>query len=261
MCAGAVACTSGDRPLRVGSTHTLEQSGALALLDSLWRGPRLAVVVAPSGQILHAAGAGDLDVVITHAPTLEERMLVRPGRAALVCPLVESRFAVVGPAADPAGVRGAASAAEALARIARVRAPFVSRGDSSGTHVKELAIWRAAGIERRDPAWYLESGADQATTLRIAMERRAYALADLPTLAREQGLDLRVLYAADTLLRNPYTLYVIRSAEPRPEAERFAAWAVDVWRTRLAEFALPDGTHAFTAAAGGCTASGAGVSP
>ena len=261
MCAGAAACTSRDRPLRVGTTHTVEQSGALALVDSLWHGTRLAVVVAPSGQILRAAAAGDLDVAITHAPTLEARMLVEPGRAALVCPLVESRFALVGPAADHARVRGAASAAEAFRRIARSGATFVSRGDSSGTHIKETGIWLVASIEPRDSGWYLESGADQATTLRIAVERRAYALADLPTLAHERGLDLTVLHAADTLLRNPYTLYVMRSAEPRDGAGQFAAWAVDVWRPRLASLRLPDGTRSFTAAAGGCETPGARVSP
>src|SRR5437867_1248184 len=161
VCLLAVACRSAPPPLRLGTTYTVQQSGALAVLESLWTGPsgRLATVVGPSGQILRAAANGDLDVVITHAPSLEQRLLVQPGRALLRCPLVASRFAIVGPAADPARVAGAPTAAEALRRIARVGGPFVSRGDSSGTHVKELALWQAAGVQpaaARRPGWYVE---------------------------------------------------------------------------------------------------------
>src|SRR5690348_3820603 len=97
----AAACRAGPAPLRLGTTYTVQQSGALAVLESLWRGPApLTTVVAPSGQILRAAANGDVDVVITHAPALEQRLLVGPGHALLRCPLAASRFAVVGPAAD-----------------------------------------------------------------------------------------------------------------------------------------------------------------
>src|SRR5881397_979274 len=96
----AAACRAGPAPLRLGTTYTVQQSGALAVLESLWTGPApLATVVAPSGQILRGAANGDLDVVITHAPALEQRLLVGPGHALLRCPLAASRFAVVGPAA------------------------------------------------------------------------------------------------------------------------------------------------------------------
>ncbi|MGH7644992.1 MAG: substrate-binding domain-containing protein, partial [Gemmatimonadales bacterium] len=152
ICAAAGACTSDARPLRFGTTHTVEQSGALALLEPRGTAPgiapptRVAVVVAPSGQILRAAARGDLDAVLTHAPSLEERLLVAPGHARARCPFVASRFAIVGPRADPAGVAAAPTAAAALGRIAQARALFVSRGDSSGTHVTELALWAAAGV-------------------------------------------------------------------------------------------------------------------
>src|SRR2546427_10578637 len=98
----AAACRAGPAPLRLGTTYTVQQSGALAVLESLWTGPApLTTVVAPSGQILRAAANGDLDVVITHAPTLEQRLLVGPGPALLPCPLPATRVAVVGPPADP----------------------------------------------------------------------------------------------------------------------------------------------------------------
>src|SRR2546427_3213835 len=94
MCGALGACTSsGEPPLRLGTTYTVEQSGALALLDSLAR-PTPTTVVGPSGQILAAAARGDLDVVITHAPSLEQRLLVAPGHVLLACPFVASRFAI-----------------------------------------------------------------------------------------------------------------------------------------------------------------------
>src|SRR5207245_10069622 len=147
----AAACHTGapsSPPLRLGATYTVQQSGALAVLESLWTSvsaPRLATVIGPSGHILHAAANGDLDVVITHAPALEQRLLVAPGRALLACPLAARRFAIVGPTSHPAQVARAATAADAFRRPARAGGPFVSRGDSSGTNVKELALWRAAG--------------------------------------------------------------------------------------------------------------------
>src|SRR5256885_6075619 len=162
----AAACRTGPAPLRLGTTYTVQQSGALAVLESLWTGPPpLTTVVAPSGQILRAAANGDLDVVITHAPALEQRLLIAPGHALLRCPLAASRFAVVGPATDPARVAAAPSAAAAFRRIAAVGAPFVSRGDSSGTHLKELALWQAAPVTPLPP-WHLRSGAGPAANLR-----------------------------------------------------------------------------------------------
>ena len=246
------ACTSEAHPLRLGTTSTVEQSGALAILDSLHPPAVIAVVIGPSGQILRSAAAGDLDVVITHAPSLEQRLLVAPGRAALRCPLVASRFAIVGPAADPAKVAGAGTAAEALRRIAAARAPFVSRGDSSGTHVKELALWESAGVSPQGRTWYLETGADQGATLRVADERRAYALADLPTFTRLKDVELRVLFAGDTALANPYSLYVIRSPSPHPAAAAFGSWALTDWRARLLALQLDGGLAAFQPLAGGC---------
>lgn len=245
------ACRPAPQPLRLGTTYTVEQSGALAVLESLWTGAPLATVVAPSGQILRSAASGDLDVVITHAPALEQRLLVAPGHALLRCPLTASRFVVVGPAADPAHVATASSAAQAFRRIADAGGPFVSRGDSSGTHVKEVALWRLAGVTP-GARWYLESGADQAATLHLADERRAYALADLPTYARLRGLASRVLFAADTALTNPYTLYLVRRPGAHPAARDFVTWAAATGRDAILALRVPDGTPAFVSRAGEC---------
>ena len=242
--------------MRLGTTYTVEQSGALAVLDSLHPPAPIATVIAPSGQILRSAAAGDLDVIVTHAPPLERRLLVDAGRATLRCPFVVSHFAIVGPAADPAHVTTATSAADAMRRVAAHGGPFISRGDSSGTHVKELALWAAAGIDPGGTkrAWYVQAGTDQAATLHLADERRAYALADLPTLAHLAGLELQVLFAKDTALENPYTLYVVRTPNARAAATAFATWAMDQWRARLIALRLPDGEAAFTSQVAGCAA-------
>lgn len=257
-CAIQGGCTRGTHatPLRLGTTTTVEQSGALALLDSLHPAIPVRVVIAASGTILHSAAAGDLDVVITHAPSLEQRLLIDAGHAALRCPFVASRFAIVGPPVDRAHVATAGTAAEAFRRIAAASARFISRGDSSGTHIKELSLWRAAGVtpDASRNTWYVQAGGDQAATLRIADERAAYALADLPTFTRLTGIDLHVLFTADTALGNPYTLYVIRSASTESTAMRFSTWAMADWRTRLLAERLPDGAAAFAPLPGECAA-------
>lgn len=254
ICAALGACTSAPagRALRLGTTFTVQQSGALALLDSLTPPDSVETVIGASGQILQAAARGDVGVAITHAPSLEERLLAAPGHVVERCPFVASRFAIVGPASDPAGVARATSAADAVARIARAGATFISRGDSSGTHVKELALWRAAGIAPAGKPWYVETGADQAITLHVADERAGYALADLPTLARTSGLELRILFDKDTMLTNPYTLYVVREPDS-VRAAAFAAWAMSAWRDRLLQVKLPDGSAAFVTRPGACT--------
>jgi tungstate transport system substrate-binding protein len=257
-CVVQAGCTRGTQatPLRLGTTSTVEQSGALALLDSLHPAIPVRVVIAASGTILHSAAAGDLDVVITHAPSLEQRLLIDAGHAALRCPFVASRFAIVGPSADRAQVATAGTAAEAFRRIAAASARFISRGDSSGTHIKELSLWRAAGVtpDASRSTWYVQAGGDQAATLRIADERAAYALADLPTFTRLTGIDLHVLFTADTALGNSYTLYVIRSASTESTAMRFSTWAMADWRARLLAERLPDGAAAFAPLAGECAA-------
>ncbi len=256
-CVVQAACSRGTQaaPLRLGTTTTVEQSGALALLDSVHPATPVRVIVGASGTILRSAAAGDLDVVITHAPALEQRLLIDPGHAALRCPLVASRFAIVGPPADPARIATAQTAAEAFRRIANARASFVSRADSSGTHLKELSLWTSAGVspDTRPHTWYVQAGVDQAATLRIADERAAYALADLPTFTRLMGIGLRVLFTADTALGNPYTLYVIRSASENSAATRFSTWALGDWRTRLLTVRLPGGEAAFAPLPGDCS--------
>jgi len=181
VCAAQAACTQSSQaaPLRLGTTTTVEQSGALALLDSLRPPTPLRVIVASSGTILHSAAAGDLDVVITHAPSLEQRLLIDPEHAVLRCPFVASRFAIVGPPADPAHVASAATAAEAFRRVATARAAFISRGDSSGTHIKELSLWKSTGVTPDIPRtlYVIRSASENSAATRFS----TWALADWRT--------------------------------------------------------------------------------
>ena len=241
--------------MRFGTTYTVQQSGSLELLDSLSDSApaRFVTVVGPSGQILRSASAGDLDVVLTHAPALERRWL--EGHWTMRCPFLVSQFAVVGPATDPAAVAKAASAADALRRIQRTGAIFVSRGDSSGTHERELAIWKAAGITPEPSELYFEAGGDQASTLRLADSWGAYALADLPTLTRQRDLRISVLFRRDSLLANPYTLYTVRADSGHAAAATFAAWLMTAWRARILALRLADSTPAFTPLAETCQSS------
>jgi tungstate transport system substrate-binding protein len=134
-------------------------------------------------------------------------------------------FVVVGPAEDPAQIKGR-KAADALARIAQAQARFVSRGDKSGTHLLEQALWKAAGVEPRG-AWYIESGQGMGQTLLVANERHAYTLTDRGTyLAFQKRLDLPILVEKDRPLLNIYSVMEVNPANgPRVNAAAGKAFA------------------------------------
>jgi tungstate transport system substrate-binding protein len=122
-------------------------------------------------------------------------------------------FVLVGPTTDPATIQGEKSAAEAFARIARFRSPFVSRGDESGTHQKERQIWRQAKVDPQGD-WHIEAGAGMAQVLRMADQKHAYALSDRATfLAQRKGTDLAILSQGDPLLLNRYSVIVVNPAK------------------------------------------------
>lgn len=257
MCLALAACAR-ERPLRLGATFTLEQSGALAGIDTLWEGRPFQVIIGASGQTLRSAAAGDLDIVITHAPGLEQSILVGPGLSARACPLFASRFGIVGPATDPASIRDLQSAVEAMRRIARVGTVFVSRGDSSGTHQKERQLWRLAGVDPDGELWHLESGGSQAANVRQAEHWSGYTLVDLPTWgAMHENIELQLLMAPfDTLLQNPYTLYLVKppaGLTAHPGAAALADWLTTAWRAHVLGLQLPDGQPAFVKRDGECS--------
>lgn len=187
--------------------------GELGLLETLAKGflaahPEAAICwkKAGSGASLRMLKNKQADVVLVHAPAAEKAAMTQ-GWAAGRTLIGGNQFYLVGPKADPAGVSEAQSAAEAYARIARARAKFISRGDNSGTHKREMAIWRTAGIS---PAggWYLVSHDFMMASLRLAAARGAYFMSDSSTWTKgraEHGLaNLAVLYKGDPVLINTY---------------------------------------------------------
>ena len=211
-------------------------------------------IVVGSGEALELGRRGDVDVLIVHAPLAEQRF-VDAGHAATRAPLMANDFVIVGPAADPAGARMARDPADALRRIGAAARAFVSRGDSSGTHERELALWSQVGATREGD-WYLESGQGQATTLQIASERQAYAFTDRATFdALSDILDLEPLVERHPSLVNPYSVIIpVRAAHP-DEAGILAAWLTsDGARAVIDGFSLPGDTVPLFRSAGPASA-------
>lgn len=207
----------GARDVILATTTSLQETG---LLDSLAprflraTGYRLRAVAVGSGQALRMGERGDADVVLAHAPAAELAFMA-VGHGVRRRVVATNYFTIVGPPEDPAGVRRAVSAASALMAISGGGAVFVSRGDSSGTHQRELALWRMAG---RDPRWpgYLESGQGMAATLLIAEERRGYTLTDWASFANlRRRLTLVPLRERDAALLNVYHVIEL-NPEGRP---------------------------------------------
>ncbi len=209
--------------LRLATTTSVYDSGLLdRLLPPFQKatGVRVEVLAVGTGQALRLAERGDVDAVLVHAPELEGEALRRGYLAEGFC-LAANTFLLVGPPADPARVRETKGVLEAFRRIALAKALFVSRGDRSGTHLKELSLWKQAGVEPAPP-WYLESGAGMGQTLVLASEKGAYTLSDLATylaVGRKGGLE--ALYQReDPLLLNQYSYYPVSRSPKLEEARR-----------------------------------------
>ena len=217
-------------PLRVGATHTLEDSGVLAVLVGAFRkatGIDVRTVVAGTGQVMKYAEAGDVDVVFTHSRP-DEEALVRRGVGKARADVMWNDFVIAGPTADPARIGGLRDAAEALRRVRQARAKFTSRGDDSGTHKKELQLWAAAGGLAQWPG-YLSTGQGASRTLGIANELDAYDLVDRATLRQlARRFPLAILVEGDPRLLNEYGVTTLRASGRRTlderSAEAFAAW-------------------------------------
>jgi len=203
------------REVVLASTTSTRDTG---LLDSLLpifearTGYRVKLIAVGTGQSLTMGRRGDADVVLVHAPEAE-RVLVDSGYFVRRLLVMHNEFLIVGPAADPAGLRGMQDAAAALLRLAERRAPFVSRGDNSGTEQRERMLWQKAGRARPEgEPWYVESGQGMGATLQMASEKKAYTLTDIGTyLAWKSKVDLVALVQGDPELYNVYHVL-----EPNP---------------------------------------------
>ncbi|PSP36339.1 molybdenum transporter [Halobacteriales archaeon QH_10_70_21] len=224
--AGVAGCVgrgeSGDRPAVAGETLTLTTTTSTydtGLLDEIHTdfeemyGVTVDAVAQGTGAALETARNGDSDVVMVHARGLEDEFM-RNGHGVNRRDLMFNDFVVVGPEDDPAGIQGMASATEALTAIAEAEATFVSRGDDSGTHTKELNLWEAAGT---DPGgeWYQETGTGMGEALNVATQQGAYTLSDRGTfIAQRSEVDLVVLVQGPIedgpgSLANPYGIMAV----------------------------------------------------
>ena len=222
--------------LLLGATTSSKNSG---LLDhilprfSAATGIGVQTVVQGTGAILKLGETGDIDVLLIHDRVAEDRfMAAQFGESR--DDVMESRFVLVGPRSDPAGVRGAPDPAAALARIAEAQALFASRGDASGTHAAELRLWQDVGLDPRDASgrWYRETGAGMGITLNIAAGLSAYVFTESATWANfGNRADLETLSAgSDPRLANPYGVLVVNPARHSHvrvnAARRFVAWLI-----------------------------------
>ncbi len=215
--------------LTIGAATSVRDSGLLDGLVAAFEADervRARAVVGGTGEMVEKARRGDVDVLLTHSPEREERLLAEGVARARVV-VMHNRFLLVGPRGDPAGVAAARNATDALVRVARSESAFASRGDGSGTHDRELALWRAAGIDPASLAAYAETGDGQAGTLRYAHEKGAYALTDGGTWrALSPSLPALVAFSSgDPALVNAYAALPIAAGGARAEAaDRFVAW-------------------------------------
>lgn len=200
--------------LRLATTTSTDNSGLLAELLPAFEatcGCTVDVIAVGTGQALRLASRGDVDVVMVHAPALEEAF-VAEGFGVERRTFMRNDFVIVGPASDPVGVRGVTRGAEALAKLAESDATFISRGDESGTHQRERLLWKAVGLKPVGDG-YLSAGQGMGAVLTLAHEKQAYTLTDRGTwLARKEGLDLEVLVEGDPAMVNPYSVMLVNPA-------------------------------------------------
>ncbi|HEX2540979.1 MAG TPA: extracellular solute-binding protein [Caldimonas sp.] len=229
----AAGAQAQERWIVMASTTSTEQSGLFGHLLPAFRqarGIEVRVVAVGTGQALDLGRRGDADVVFVHDPAAEEKF-VTDGFAAARLPVMYNDFVLVGPRDDPLAVKGRDIAAALRRLAASPAAPFVSRGDKSGTHAAELRYWTAAGVDiaTAKPAGYRECGCGMGPALNIAASTGAYVLADRGTwLSFRNRADLAVLVEGDRRLFNPYGVMVV-SAAKHPHVKAALAQAFVDW--------------------------------
>lgn len=238
---GAVLPKPARPDVILATTTSTQDSGLLDLLVPAFEqatGYRVKVIAVGSGAAMQMGERGDADVLLVHSPAAEEKFVA--DRFGVERTLVmHNDFVVAGPAADPAGVKGSKTAAEALRKVADGKATFVSRGDNSGTDVLEKGLWKSAGLAvPKGQPWYLETGQGMGATLTVAREKQAYTVTDRATLlAFAARSDLSILVEGDPSLLNVYHVIV-----PNPErlpktntdgARAFKAFLVSAEAQRL----------------------------
>ena len=207
-----------QKNLILATTTSTQDSGLLDVLIPIFEketGYRVKTISVGSGQAMKMGERGEADVLLVHSPE-SEKTFVAEGFGLNRKLVMHNDFLILGPASDPAKIRGAKSAAEAFKRIARSAALFMSRGDNSGTHAKEKGLWKGAGIAPDGQKWYQQTGLGMGETLSVAAEKRGYLLADRGTylsLNKKKRLGLEILVAGEPKLLNVYHVIEVNPAK------------------------------------------------
>ncbi len=244
LCILPAACTAVAAPvgeaseparLILATTTSTQDSGLLEyLLPDFEKAynAKIEVIAVGSGQALQTGKDGNADVLLVHSPAAEKTFM-EEGHGVRREDVMYNDFVIAGPESDPAKINGLTSAVEAFKAIASAQALFVSRGDDSGTHVKEKSIWKAAGIEPSG-GWYFQAGDSMGAVLAMSDEKSAYTLSDRATYLAlaKKGLALKVMVEGDPVLFNPYGVIAVNPAKSAKInnglANRFIDWIISV---------------------------------
>jgi tungstate transport system substrate-binding protein len=229
----AAPARAQDKSIVVASTTSTQDSGLFGHILPVFKaktGIDVKVVAQGTGQALDTGRRGDADVLFVHAKAQEEKF-VADGFGVKRYPVMYNDFVMVGPKNDPAGIKGMTDVAEALRTIKSKGAPFISRGDRSGTHIAELDLWKAAGIDigKDKGPWYKEIGQGMGAALNTASAANAYVLADRGTwLSFKNRGDLDILVAGDKRLFNQYGVMLV-NPEKHPHVKKALGQAFIDW--------------------------------
>lgn len=226
--------TKASGTLILATTTSTQDSGLLDALLPMFEeesGYNVQTVAVGSGQAIEQASRGDADVVLVHSPAAEEKM-VTDGNGIERTLVMHNDFIIVGPRANPAALASTAPLADTMTALASGAAPFISRGDNSGTHALELKLWKAAAIEPKGQRWYEESGQGMGATLQIANQKNAYTISDRGTyLSQSKNLDLAISFEGAKELLNVYHVIVV-NPERHTKVNATAALAFAAFITR-----------------------------
>ncbi|MCU0489795.1 MAG: substrate-binding domain-containing protein [Anaerolineales bacterium] len=234
-CAEPTTQAPASKKLILATTTSTQDSGLLDELIPIFEqttGVDIEVIAVGTGQALQLGEDGNADVLLVHSRAKEDEFMAA-GHGIRREDVMYNDFLIAGPAADPAGIKGMSSVVEAFKKMAASQSPFISRGDESGTHTKELSIWKKAALE---PAgdWYISAGQGMGEVLTMAEEQQAYTLSDRATyLARlKNGLKLEILSEGDPLLFNPYGVIAVNPAKndkiQAELADQFIDWLISL---------------------------------
>jgi len=229
----AAPARAQDKSIVVASTTSTQDSGLFSHILPLFKaktGIDVKVVAQGTGQALDTGRRGDADVLFVHAKAQEDKF-VADGFGVKRYPVMYNDFVLIGPRSDPAGIKGMTDVAEALKAIKSTGASFISRGDRSGTHIAELDLWKAAGIDigKDKGPWYKEIGQGMGAALNTASAANAYVLADRGTwLSFKNRGDLDILVAGDKRLFNQYGVMLV-NPEKHPHVKKALGQAFIDW--------------------------------